>query len=121
LTTAILQIESLHDKLAREEQARKVLEEEKRVQGLKTTQAILKAQKESMGALESVGTYKLQIENMQRELSVIFAFFPLCTGTHGSNFMLRTGNEHAMSFVLSNTSETMWTVPSSAHEQLHDK
>jgi len=72
LTTAILQIESLRDKLTREEQARKILEEEKRLQGLKTTQAILKAQKESMGALESVGTYKLQIENLQMELSVIF-------------------------------------------------
>ena len=72
LTTAILQIESLRDKLTREEQARKVLEEEKRLQGLKTTQAILKAQKESMGAVESVGTYKLQIENLQMELSVIF-------------------------------------------------
>ncbi|KIM40596.1 hypothetical protein M413DRAFT_164521 [Hebeloma cylindrosporum] len=68
LTTAILQIESLRDKLAREEQARKVLEEEKRIQGLKTTQAILKAQKESMGALESVGMYKLQIENLQMDL-----------------------------------------------------
>ena len=75
LTTAILQIESLRDKLAREEQARKLLEEEKRLQGLKTTQAILKAQKESMGALESVGTYKLQIENLQMELSVIFFHF----------------------------------------------
>ena len=66
MATPILQIESLRDKSAREEQARKVLEEEKRLQGLKATQAILKAQKESMG------TYKLQIENLQKELSVIF-------------------------------------------------
>ena len=64
LTTAILQIESLRDKLTREEQARKVFEEEKQLQGLKTIQAILKAQKESMGALESVRTHKLQIENL---------------------------------------------------------
>ena len=41
-----------------------MLEEEKRLQGLKTTQAILKAQKESMGALESVRTHELQIENL---------------------------------------------------------
>jgi len=66
LTAAILRIESLCDKLTREEQAKKVLEEEKRLQGLKITQAILKAQK------ESTGTYKLQIENLQMELSVIF-------------------------------------------------
>jgi len=70
LTTAILQIESLRDKLTREELARNVLEEEKRLQGLKTTLAILKAQK------ESTGTYKLQIENLQMELSVIFP--PYC-------------------------------------------
>jgi len=61
LTTAVLQIEPLRDKLTREEQ---VLEEEKRLQGLKTTQVIFKAQKESMGALESVRTHKLQIENL---------------------------------------------------------
>ena len=64
MTTAILQIESLRDKLTREEQARKVLEEEKRLQGLKPSQAILKAQKEGMGTLESVEMHKFQIENL---------------------------------------------------------
>jgi hypothetical protein len=113
----------LRDKLAREEQSRKVLEEEKRLQGLKTTQAILKAQKESMGALESVGTYKLQIENMHRELSVILSildvFFSLVLMVQ--IFILHTGNEHARLFVLSKASETTWTAPSFAHERLHDK
>ena len=71
LTTAILQIKSLRDELTREEQARKVLEEEKRLQGLKTTQVMLKAQKESMG------TYKLQIENLQIKLSVMFSHLTL--------------------------------------------
>jgi hypothetical protein len=63
LTTAI-QIESLSDKSTREEQARKVLEEERWLQGLKTTQEILKAQKAGMGTLESMETHKFQIENL---------------------------------------------------------
>jgi hypothetical protein len=41
-----------------------VLEEERRLQGLKTTQEILKAEKEGMGTLESVETHKFQIENL---------------------------------------------------------
>ena len=64
MTTAILQIEFLRDKSTREEQARKVLEEEEWLRGLKTTQAILKTQKEGMGTLESVETHKFQIENL---------------------------------------------------------
>ena len=63
MTTAILQIEFLRDKSTREEQARKVLEEEEWLRGLKTTQAILKTQ-EGMGTPESVETHKFQIENL---------------------------------------------------------
>ena len=72
-----------------------MLEEEKRLQGLKTTQAILRAQKESMSTLENVATYKLQIE-----LSVTFFFFCsfLPCFSHYTNPQTYTGNEHAMPF-----------------------
>lgn len=68
LTTAILQVESLHDKLTKEEQARKVLEEEKRLQDLKTTQAILKAQKEH-GNIQVSGCFGLRVCKWNCQLS----------------------------------------------------
>ncbi|KAF9561976.1 hypothetical protein CPC08DRAFT_817388 [Agrocybe pediades] len=68
LSTAILQVESLQDRLAHEKNTRKILEEEIRVLGLKSTKAVLDAQKESVRAKEDVGMYKLQLENMSRDL-----------------------------------------------------
>ncbi|KAF8907360.1 hypothetical protein CPB84DRAFT_309193 [Gymnopilus junonius] len=68
LASAILQVESFRDRLRREEEARRALEEETHVLGVKTTKAILDSQKETLSAKEEVGTYKLKLENVEREL-----------------------------------------------------
>jgi hypothetical protein len=68
LTTAVLQLEVVKEHLSREEEARKELEEEKHMHGVKTTQTVLKAQMDSMNVHQEIGTYKLQVENLQREL-----------------------------------------------------
>lgn len=72
LTTAVLQLQAAQDNLAREEEARKRLEDDKHLASLKTTQAIINAQTESINVQQEIGTYKLQVENLQRELSVAF-------------------------------------------------
>lgn len=68
LTTAVLQLEDTKEKLAREVEARKLLEEEKHLSSIKTTQAIINAQTDSINVQHEVGTYRLQVTNMQREL-----------------------------------------------------
>lgn len=68
LAGAILQVESLQDRLARAEEGRKALEEEMRVTGLKTTKAILDTQNDTMRATEDVAIYKLKAENAERQL-----------------------------------------------------
>ena len=70
LTSAILQVESLRDRLRQEEAAKRALEEETRALGLKSTKAILDAQKEALNAKEEIATYKLKWENAERELYV---------------------------------------------------
>lgn len=64
----MLQLEVVKEHLSREEEARKELEEEKHMHGVKTTQAVLKAQMDSMNVQQEIGTHKLQVENLQREL-----------------------------------------------------
>lgn len=73
LTTAILQVESLKDRLSREEEARKTLEEETRTLGLKTTKAILDSQSQTIRSQEDIGYYKLQLQNTERQLSVFLS------------------------------------------------
>ena len=77
LTTAVLQLQAAQENLAREEEARKRLEEDKHAASLKTTQAIINAQTESINVQQEIGTYKLQVENLQRELWVIFLLLVL--------------------------------------------
>ncbi|KAF8183963.1 hypothetical protein BJ912DRAFT_540103 [Pholiota molesta] len=54
LTTAVLQLEVVKEHLSREEEARKELEEEKHMHGVKTTQTVLKAQMDSMNVTKKL-------------------------------------------------------------------
>ncbi|KAJ3505559.1 hypothetical protein NLJ89_g7350 [Agrocybe chaxingu] len=69
LTKALLQLENVRDKLAREQEARRLLEEEKRVQGVKTTKSIIDAQRDAMQAREETRVARVQVQNMQTELN----------------------------------------------------
>ena len=83
---------------------------------MKTTQAILKAQK------ESVGSYKLQIKNSQIELLVFF--FHLAMSFHYSLLTYKLylqEDEDLTTFALLKLSEMTWFALSSVHELLPDK
>lgn len=75
LRTAISHLEAATQRAKRAEEARKVIEEERRIletnqtiHGLKVTQGIMNAQKETAKAQEEVGLYKLQLQHAEREV-----------------------------------------------------
>jgi hypothetical protein len=75
LKTAISHLEAATQRVTRAEEARKALEEERRasetnqaLHGLKVTQGIMNAQKETAKAQQEAGIYKLQLEHAEREV-----------------------------------------------------
>lgn len=70
LSAALLQISDLKARLAREQAARQASEAERQNGGVKTTQAILDAQRLNMKLQEESAMYKLQAENSGNELYV---------------------------------------------------
>lgn len=75
LRTAISHLEAATQRAERAEEARKQVEEERRtletnqtIHGLKVTQGIMNAQKETAKAQEEVGLYKLQLQHAEREV-----------------------------------------------------
>ncbi len=77
LTTALMQLEATRERLATEQESRITLEEERNEQGVKTTKAIIDAQKDTMDAKEEVRRFRLQSDNAQSELLVLILISPL--------------------------------------------
>lgn len=68
LTTALMHLDSTKQQLVRERDLRGGVEEEKRLQGVKTTQAMMDAQRELMDQKEEVRRFMMELENERSEL-----------------------------------------------------
>jgi len=71
-----MQLDATRERLATEQESRITLEEERNEQGVKTTKAIIDAQKDTMDAKEEVRRFRLQSDNAQSELLVLIPISP---------------------------------------------